>query len=712
MSFKTTKRDCALRTAGLSGAVITLGWATAVMAQTQAAKPADDVAFTLTQLNAVKTAVQASDGASSYDMPQGLIDALPGGDDASMKDILLQTPGVVLEAYNHIHVRGDYDNLQYRLNGIVLPQDLSVFAQFLSPKIARNVEIMTGALPAEYGLRNAGVIDITTKKNLMNGGEVSLYGGSHGTFSPSLSYGGKINEDSFFGALNTTTSQQGLEAPSNTRDPKHDRTQQALGFGYYDHFIDDTSHLTFIAGASAQRFQLPDVSGLNSSTDGEGFSVAGRSNYLSDHIDSNQREAVGFGVISYSKVVGYLNLSVSLNARNSDLAYRPDVDPEIAFNGIAPDVREKDRSYGLQAEAVYTANPAHALKTGVQLNGESSTSRVNAAVLLLDGAGNPTSQTPTYILDTASKWDTTYSLYASDTWTLTPNFTLIYGLRYDAIDAGRDESQLSPRINFVWAVDPTITVHGGYSRFFTPPPFELVTRTLQARLASTSGDISGPNTAPYAERDNYLDLGVRKQFSKALSLGIGAYYRAATRLVQEDQLSSPLLLVPYNFQDGRNLGLELTASYTRGPVTAYANYALARAVGRKQISSEFNFDPVELAYTNNHYVHLDNDQTQTASGGIVYKWKATRLSLDGFYGSGLREDSPVGIPGAVKDKPYSQVNLSVAHQFGGDGGLNARLDVINLFDQAYELGGGTGIGTGGAQWGPRRGVYIGLAKAL
>ena len=702
--------------AGLSVFALAMGMGSTAMAQTQTdtsdTKATDGVVFNLKQLNAVQTAVQSSDGASSYNVPQGLIDSLPEGSDASLKDVLLQTPGVVLDAYNHVHVRGDYDNLQYRLNGIIQPQDLSVFAQYLSPKIARGIEVMTGALPADYGLRNAGVIDITTKKYLSDGGDISVFTGSHGEFSPSVSYGGKVADDNFFGTVSTITNELGLEAPSNTGDPRHDRTHQALGFGYYDHFIDDSSHITFIGGVSNQNFQIPDVTDLNSSTDGTGFAVAGRSNYGSGNINSSQREVTQYGVVSYAKAIGYLNLSLSLDASNARLTYTPDIDPELAFNGIAPYVNEKDQNYGLQAEAAYTLNEANTFKSGLLVSNERSSSYVDAAVLSLTGAGTPTSSQPIHIVDQSSKDIQTYSLYASDVWTVSPNFTLIYGLRYDDLRSYRDESQFSPRINFVWTIDPSLTVHGGYSRFFTPPPFELVTRSLQAKLAGTSGDISGANAQPYAERDNYFDLGLRKQVSKTLSIGLGGYYRLARNLVQEDQTSSPLLLVPYNFRDGRNAGIELTANYVKGPITAYVNYALAQAVGRDEITSQFNFSAFELAYTPTHYVHLDNDQTQTASGGFIYKWRANRISLDGIYGSGLREDAPSGVPGGQEDKPYTQINLSLDHQFGGTKGLNVRLDVINLFDSAYTLGGGTGIGINGAQWGPRRSVYVGISKAL
>jgi outer membrane receptor protein involved in Fe transport len=63
---------------------------------------------------------------------------------------------------------------------------------------------------------------------------------------------------------------------------------------------------------------------------------------------------------------------------------------------------------------------------------------------------------------------------------------------------------------------------------------------------------------------------------------------------------------------------------------------------------------------------------------------------------------------------YVTVNLGLSQDFAlGDWkGLTARFDVINLFDQVYEIRDGTGIGVGAPQFGARRGFFFGLSKAI
>jgi outer membrane receptor protein involved in Fe transport len=63
---------------------------------------------------------------------------------------------------------------------------------------------------------------------------------------------------------------------------------------------------------------------------------------------------------------------------------------------------------------------------------------------------------------------------------------------------------------------------------------------------------------------------------------------------------------------------------------------------------------------------------------------------------------------------YTQVNLGLSRTFDlfGTDGLTARFDVINVFDEKYEIRDGTGVGVGAPQFGPRRGFFVGLSKAL
>jgi hypothetical protein len=95
---------------------------------------------------------------------------------------MLQVPDAAQDSFGQLHIRGDHNGLQYRLNGVILPDGISVFGQTLPPRLISSMKLVMGSLPAEYGLRSAGVIDLATKSGALNpGGTVALYGGSHGS---------------------------------------------------------------------------------------------------------------------------------------------------------------------------------------------------------------------------------------------------------------------------------------------------------------------------------------------------------------------------------------------------------------------------------------------------------------------------------------------------------------------------------------------------
>src|SRR5580692_12199409 len=153
--------------------------------------PMQTVVITAQHLNEERSHIQTQVGASTYTIDAAAIDAAPGGENVLMNQVMLQVPDAAQDSFGQLHIRGDHNGLQFRLNGVILPDGISVFGQTLPPRMIASMKLITGSLPAEYGLRSAGIIDLTTKGGaLQPGGEVSVYGGSHNSLEPSINYGG------------------------------------------------------------------------------------------------------------------------------------------------------------------------------------------------------------------------------------------------------------------------------------------------------------------------------------------------------------------------------------------------------------------------------------------------------------------------------------------------------------------------------------------
>ncbi len=686
------------------------------------------------KLNAARDQIQPGLGASVYTMDQAALQALPGGENASLNEVILQAPGVAQDSFGQLHVRGEHNGLQFRLNGVILPEGLSVFSQALSPRLAGKVALITGALPAQYGLRTAGIVDISTKTSFDNSGTVSLYGGSHQDIEPSVEYGFSQGPWNGFVSLSWKQNTLGIESPDASANPLHDRTEQLAGFAYLERVLNDETRLAFIFGTSVQRFQIPDLPNALPSitltavdlTGGSNvvgqqtttaLNVDGRTTYASSALNETQREITHYAVASLLTSRDQLTTQVSLFARYSSLNYAPDEIGDILFNGISQAAFKTDVAAGLQAEAVYRLNDSHKLRSGVILQFDRSTSRTQSEVIALQAAGasagSQVADQPIGVPDGSASTAQTYSAYLQDEWALAQGLTLNYGLRYDLFNGARREDQLSPRLNLVWKPDRTLSVHVGYSRYFTPPPFELIAAASVQKFVNTTAAV--PITiddAPYAERADYFDIGAEKTFFKGFTVGLDTYYKRSRHLIDEGQFGAPIILTPFNYQDGLQYGEELSTTYSRGKLQIYANLAYGMARGRNIVSSQFNFTPDKLAYIANHFIYLDHEQKLTGSAGASFKVANTTLSTDLIYGSGLRREGVV--PNGAALPGYPVVNFSANRSFTLSklGTWAARVDLINAFDKVYEIRDGTGVGVGAPQYGARRALYFGLSRDI
>lgn len=263
---------------------------------------------------------------------------------------------------------------------------------------------------------------------------------------------------------------------------------------------------------------------------------------------------------------------------------------------------------------------------------------------------------------------------------------------------------------------------------------------------TTGAPISGGTSPVLPERSHYFDAGVNQTIPfkchtslsrdcPTLDLGLDAYYKLATDLIDNGTFGQALVLNAFNYAHGIVEGIEFSAKYHDGGFQAYGNLAVSQEKATQVVSNQYLFDNVtpvaalggltEYQYIATHWIYTDHTQLVTGSAGLSYQfcgrastageswwgsWCGTRFSTDMIYGSGLRTgDANLGT-----EPPYAQFNAGLSHEFAMPDAkpLTVRFDVVNLFDTIYQIRSGTGIGEFAAQYGPRRGYFIGISKKI
>ncbi|MBV8963773.1 MAG: ligand-gated channel, partial [Hyphomicrobiales bacterium] len=368
-----------------------------------------DITVTAARLDAARNQINTAVGASNYEINREAIDNQPLGANAALSSTLLQAPGVAQDSFGQLHVRGDHANLQYRINGVIVPETISGFSQLFDTRFARRIDLITGALPAEYGYRTAGVVDIETKSGTLEpGGEISLYGGQRQTFLPSFSYGGSTGKLDYFVSGSYLRNNIGIENPTHSFNPIKDFSEQGRGFLYLSGIIDENTRLSFISGTAVSHFRLPNNPGQMPA-----FTAFGFSDFNSAGLREQQLEESNFNILALQKSLGDLNYQVALFNRYTLTHFFPDPIGDVVFNGVASNVRHENFANGIQADMSYQIDPAHTFRAGVFADVERARTSNLSTVLPLDADGNPIDQ-PFAISDNNRKVGYLLGVYAQD----------------------------------------------------------------------------------------------------------------------------------------------------------------------------------------------------------------------------------------------------------------------------------------------------------
>src|SRR5947208_4283284 len=473
-------------------------------ASTPGTATAEQVVVTSQELDISREAIVPSLGATRYTVGPDRLDSQAQGENAPFNQTMLRFPGVAQDSFGQLHVRGEHANLQYRIDDVLLPESIPGFGQVLETRFADNISLITGALPAQFGFRNTGVIDIHTKSGaVFQQADASVYGGSFDTIMPSFEYGGVAGKMNYYVTGSYLHDGIGIENPTRTANPIHDDTDQYRMFGYSSYIVDETSRFVLLTSGYHGDFDIPNNPGQTPQV-----TDMGRSTFNSAKLDETQVEQDAYAILAYQKKIDDFNMQASVFTLYSSVLFRPDDTVDLIFNGVASRVDRDIFSNGLALDASYMLTDQHTLRGGFFFTAQYATVGTATLVFPVDANGNQTSDVPLRIVDNSDRYGYLYGLYLQDEWKPFEQLTINFGGRFDIVDAFAHENQLSPRINIVWEPLKGTTLHAGYARYFTPPPLENVDQNTISKFAGTTEEATvNKDSVTKSERAHYFDVG-------------------------------------------------------------------------------------------------------------------------------------------------------------------------------------------------------------
>src|SRR5215217_7425357 len=196
---------------------------------------------------------------SDTDISQTILERpLGAAPSRAIESIVASTPGFVTDDNGRMHPRGSESQVQYVIDGVPVTDNMSaIFSTSLDARTLRTVEVLTGGIPAEFGDKLAGVINVNTRSGLEGPtqGGISFSGGSFSTGEAAADFATHTKKLGFLANVSASTSQRYLDPP--TLDNLHNFGRTGKAFFRLDYQFDTNNTLRGVFNFGGTNFQVP-----------------------------------------------------------------------------------------------------------------------------------------------------------------------------------------------------------------------------------------------------------------------------------------------------------------------------------------------------------------------------------------------------------------------------------------------------------------------
>jgi hypothetical protein len=541
----------------------------------------------------------------------GRATSIPG---RSITDLVESQPGWVYEGSAVLHPRGSEYQTQFVVDGVPLTDNRS-------PSSGTEIEaddvdaltIYTAGIPAEYGRKMGGVVEVDTSKNDRLGfhGKAVLSGGSFGTANGSLLAGYAWGRNAFEASADSALTDRYLNPPV-VQNYTNTATTSDVGVNYDRDF---SNHNRF--GVSLRRetskFLVPNE---------QLQQAAGQV----QHRDTFET----LGILSYQHIFSerlLADLRFMMRSDTDQLDSNAQSTPIMAFQ------RRGFNEQYLKGTVSYHRN-RHEFKAGFEA--DFTQLRENFSDIITDLSQFDPGTPPKFDF-LGRDLDLEQSAFVQDQIRL-GNWTVNAGLRWDHYQLRVNQSAVSPRLSVARFIpSANLVLHAAYDRVFQTPAFENILLASSPAVVTLSPNVLRLPVEP--SRGNYYELGFTKSVVDNLKIDVSSFRRAVNNFADDDLLLNTAVSFPISFRKATIYGAEgklevphwgrfsgfLSYSYMVG--SAYLPVTGGLFLGTNATTA--------LGNTNGR-LWVTQDQRHTMHGRIRYQitdrlWTA----LSAEYGSGL-----------------------------------------------------------------------------
>jgi hypothetical protein len=496
--------------------------------------------------------------------------ALPG---RSMQDLVNSEPGWLYEGNAVLHPRGSEYQTQFVVDGIPLTDNRSPsFGPEVEADDVESLKIYTAGIPAEFGRKMGGIVEVNTLKSADPGfhGQLTLFGGTYDTagINTQDQYTWKGNTIGLSASGNMTGHYLNPVVPENYTN---NGTTGSFSLSY-ERDLTPKDRVTLIVRHELARYQIPNelvqqngaylpnanntvgcppVPPADEPSDcvfipggqlqtGDNFETMGSVSY--QHIFSSDSIGVLRGMSRDTSTDFYSNpASWPLIATNhNDFK-------EIYFNGSFSVHRGRQEfKAGVESDAIFLhENTSYVIPDCADPNDPQCP--INLGVL--------DSGAITFAF-TGSRPDLEQAAYVQDLIRL-GNWTVNAGLRWDHYQLLVNQNAVSPRLA-VSRYFPSVglNVHASYDRIFQTPSFENILLASSPAAEAIDNSVPALQLPVQPSHGNYYEVGATKAFFGKLRFDANMFRRQVNNYADDSQILSTGISFPVAFAHAILYGAE------------------------------------------------------------------------------------------------------------------------------------------------------------